>query len=124
MNPLAHPDSVEPSLEEILGKTVPKLKKVLSRYRIPAQDAEDILQDTFLIMVSKLGSIRNPEAWLVGTLAYRCIIYWRRQRSRLLDPVDSPILELLAEPEAPPQELSDLRCDLAAMLASLPVPRR
>ncbi|HYX23681.1 MAG TPA: RNA polymerase sigma factor [Thermoanaerobaculia bacterium] len=119
--PLAQLDPAEPSLEEILGKTVPKLKKVLSRYRIPAQDAEDILQDTFLIMVSKLGSIRNPEAWLVGTLANRCIIYWRRHRSRLLDLVDSTILELLAEAEAPPQEQSELRCDLDTLLSCLPI---
>ncbi len=120
MNPLAHSDSAEPSLEEILGRAEPKLKKVLNRYRIPAQDAEDILQDTFLIMVSKLGSIRNPEAWLVGTLSYRCIIYWRRHRSRLLDLVDSTILELLAEAEAPPQEQSELRCDLDSLLSCLP----
>ncbi|HEX4962464.1 MAG TPA: sigma-70 family RNA polymerase sigma factor [Thermoanaerobaculia bacterium] len=120
MNALAHSDSVEPSLEEILSRTEPKLKKVLSRYRIPAQDAEDILQDTFLIMVSKLGTIRNPDAWLVGTLANRCIIYWRRHRARLFDLVDSAILELLAEGEAPAQEQADLRCDLDALLSCLP----
>jgi RNA polymerase sigma factor (sigma-70 family) len=120
MNPSAQPDLAEPSLEEILGRTQSKLKRVLSRYRIPAQDAEDILQDTFLIMVSKLGTIRNPEAWLVGTLANRCIIYWRRHRTRLVELVDSTILELLAEGEAPAQEQSDIRTDLEAMLSCLP----
>jgi RNA polymerase sigma factor (sigma-70 family) len=120
MNPSAQPGLAEPSLDEILRRTQSKLKRVLSRYRIPAQDAEDILQDTFLIMVSKLGTIRNPEAWLVGTLANRCIIYWRRQRTRLFELVDSTILELLAEGEAPVQEQSDLRADLEAMLACLP----
>src|SRR4051794_11946878 len=114
------PDLAEPSLEEILARAEPRLKRVLSRYRIPAQDAEDLLQETFLIMVSKLGTIRNPDAWLVATLANRCIIYWRRQRSRLLDLVDSTILELLAEAEAPPQEQLDLRYDLDALLSCLP----
>jgi RNA polymerase sigma factor (sigma-70 family) len=97
------------SLEEVLGRTRPKLKRVLSRYRIPAQDAEDLLQETFLIMVSKSETIRNPDAWLVGTLAYRCIIYWRKNRTRLLDLVDSAILEMLADLDA---LLSDLpnRC--------------
>jgi RNA polymerase sigma factor (sigma-70 family) len=108
------------SLEEVLGRTRPKLKRVLSRYRIPAQDAEDLLQETFLIMVSKSETIRNPDAWLVGTLAYRCIIYWRKNRTRLLDLVDSAILEMLADAEAPPQEQSDLRCDLDALLSDLP----
>lgn len=120
MNSSAQPDLAEPSLEEILGRTEVKLKRVLSRYRIPAQDAEDILQDTFLILVSKLGTIRNPEAWLVGTLANRCIIYWRRHRSRLFELVDSTILELLAEAEAPAQEQTDLRADLEVMLSCLP----
>jgi RNA polymerase sigma factor (sigma-70 family) len=120
MNPSVQPDSAEPSLEEILARTETKLKRVLSRYRIPAQDAEDILQDTFLILVSKLGTIRNPEAWLVGTLANRCIIYWRRHRTRLFELVDSTILELLSEGEAPAQEQSDIRSDLEAMLSGLP----
>ena len=120
MTPSAQPELAEPSLDEILGRTEAKLKRVLSRYRIPAQDAEDILQDTFLILVSKLGTIRNPEAWLVGTLANRCIIYWRRHRSRLFELVDSTILELLSQSEAPAQELSDIRTDLEAMLSCLP----
>jgi RNA polymerase sigma factor (sigma-70 family) len=120
MNPAATPEPAEPSLEEILRRTETRLKKVLSRYRIPAQDADDLLQETFLIMVSKLGTIRNPDAWVVATLANRCIIYWRRHRARLLDLVDSTILELLAEAEAPPQEQLDLRCDLDTLLSCLP----
>ena len=120
MNHSAPPEPAEPSLEEILGRTETKLKKVLSRYRIPAQDADDLLQETFLIMVSKLATIRNPDAWVVATLANRCIIYWRRHRSRLLDLVDSAILELLAEVEAPPQDQLDLRHDLDSLLSCLP----
>jgi len=114
------PDLAEPSLEDILIRMEPRLKRVLSRYRIPAQDAEDLLQETFLIMISKAGTIRNHDAWLLGTLANRCIIYWRKHRSRLWDLVDATILELLADVEAPPQETSDLRFDLDALLANLP----
>ena len=111
---------VEPSLEEILDRMQPRLKRILSRYRIPAQDAEDLLQETFLILVSKWGTIRNPDAWLLATLANRCIIYWRKYRSRLWDLVDTAILELLAEAEAPAQEQSTLRFDLDALLSALP----
>jgi RNA polymerase sigma factor (sigma-70 family) len=114
------PDLAEPSLEDILIRMEPRLKRVLSRYRIPVQDADDLLQETFLIMISKAGSIRNHDAWLLGTLANRCIIYWRKHRSRLWDLVDATILELLADAEAPPQETSDLRFDLDALLANLP----
>lgn len=98
----------------------PRLKRILFRYRIPAQDAEDILQETFLIMVAKWGSIRNPDSWLLATLANRCVIYWRKYRSRLWDLVDTTILELLAESEAPVQQSSDLRFDLDALLSALP----
>jgi RNA polymerase sigma-70 factor (ECF subfamily) len=114
------PQSEEPALEEILARIEPRLKRILFRHRIPAQDADDLLQETMLIMVSKAGSIRNPEAWILATLANRCIIYWRRQRSRLWDQVDTAILELLADPEAPAQEQEELRLDLDSLLAELP----
>ena len=114
------PPVEEPSLEQILHNVEPKLKRVLWRHRIPLQDADDLLQETFLIMVSKAGSIRNPEAWLLATLANRCIIYWRKHRSRLWDLVDSTILELLAEAETPAQERADLRADLDTLLDQLP----
>ncbi|HZF07468.1 MAG TPA: RNA polymerase sigma factor [Thermoanaerobaculia bacterium] len=120
MTPLEPTDVAEPSLEELLDRMQPRLKRILSRYRIPAQDAEDLLQETFLIMVAKWGTIRNPDAWLLATLANRCIIYWRKYRSRLWDLVDTAILELLSEAEAPAQEKSDLRFDLEALLSSLP----
>jgi RNA polymerase sigma factor (sigma-70 family) len=120
MNSSVPPDLAEPSLEEILARAEPRLKRVLSRYQIPAQDADDLLQETFLIMVSKAGSIRNYDAWLVATLANRCIMYWRKHRSKLWDLVDSAILELLADVEAPPQESADLRFDLDSLLSNLP----
>jgi len=120
MSSLVPPDLAEPSLEEILERSQPKLKRVLSRYRIPAQDADDLLQETFLIMVSKAASIRNAEAWLVATLSNRCIIYWRKHRSKLWDLVDTTILELLADVEVAPQERADLRYDLDTLLAELP----
>lgn len=110
----------ETSLEAILIRVEPRLRRILSRYRIPAQDAEDLLQETFLIMVSKVETIRNPEAWLLGTLANRCILYWRKYRGRLWDLVDTTILEMLADAEAPSQERWDLRSDLDTLLAHLP----
>jgi RNA polymerase sigma-70 factor (ECF subfamily) len=110
----------QPSLEEILHRVEPKLKRILFRYKIPAQDADDLLQETFLIMVSKAGSIRNPEAWILATLSNRCVIYWRKHRSRLWDLVDTTILELLADAEAPAQERAEIRYDLDNLLSQLP----
>src|SRR5689334_18828948 len=85
-----------------------------------AEETTPSLQETFLIMVSKAGSIRNPEAWILATLSNRCVIYWRKQRSRLWDVVDTAILELLADAESPGQERTELRHDLDSLLSQLP----
>ncbi len=110
----------EAAFEELIDKVRPRLRKILSRYRIPPQDADDLIQETFLILVTKWGSVSNPEAWVLATLANRCIIYWRKSRSRLWDLVDGVVLELLADVQPSLQEGIDLRVDLQALVANLP----
>ena len=108
------------SLEDLLREVQPKLTQILARYRIPAQDADDVLQETFLTLVHKQEVVRNPEAWLIVTLRNRCLIYWRKKRKLLYQAVDTAILELLSEPEAPEQGNADLRHDLDRLIARLP----
>jgi RNA polymerase sigma factor (sigma-70 family) len=110
----------ESTFEDLIERVHPRLRRVLSRYRIPPQDAEDLIQEAFLILVTKWGTVQNPEAWLLATLANRCIIYWRKSRSRLWDLVDGVVLELLAEAGPPAQDGMDLRMDLEALVANLP----
>lgn len=119
MNSLTPPQE-QPSLEQLLRDIQPKLTQILGRYRIPAQDADDVLQETFLTLIHKREVVRNPEAWLVVTLRNRCLIYWRKKRKHLYQAVDTAILELLSEPEAPTQRKSDLRYDLDRLIARLP----
>jgi RNA polymerase sigma factor (sigma-70 family) len=107
-------------LERLLKQCRPQLSRVLLRFRIPPQDADDLLQETFLILITRWDTVRCPEAWLAATLRNRCIIYWRRQRARLDDAMDSALLEVLAEPQPPPQERAELRRDLGAALSRLP----
>jgi RNA polymerase sigma factor (sigma-70 family) len=106
-------------LETLLERCRPQLSRVLFRFRVPHQDAEDLLQETVLILISKWDSVRCPEAWLVATLRNRCIIYWRRRRARIYEAMDQALLEVLAELAPPPQERTDLRCDLAEALGRL-----
>lgn len=108
-------------LELVLDRCRLRLSRVLYRYRIPTQDAEDLLQETFLILVSKWECIRTPEAWLVATLRNRCIIYWRRRRTRIYELMDDAMLEMLAQAaaEAPAQERAELRRDLGVALDRL-----
>ncbi len=110
----------EESFDTLLERLRPRLKQILYRYQIPPEDAEDILQEALLATVLKWERIRNPEAWLVVTLKNRCLIYWRRRRGSLCTAVDDGALELLSEPEAPPQERQHMRWDLDNLMGNLP----
>ena len=120
MDPPTPPRSEVPSLAEALEKVGPKLRRILFRYRIPARDADDILQETFLVLVSKQESVRNPEAWLQATLSNRCVLYWRQRRGRVSELVDRTILELLGDPEVPADEAIAIRSDLDVLISRLP----
>jgi RNA polymerase sigma factor (sigma-70 family) len=111
---------VEPSLEESLQRARPRLKTLFTRYRIPVQDTEDILQQALLALLYRRQSVRDPEAWLVGTVRNKCLLYWRNQRRRLYDSVDSTVLDWMAEPLAPAQEDAELRHDLRSVVERLP----
>jgi RNA polymerase sigma factor (sigma-70 family) len=116
-------ESPEPELtfDDFLEKVEPKLKRVLSTYRIPTDDAEDVLQQSLLALIYQWDRVRDRELWLLGTLKRHCLMYWRTNRRRIYSAVDSSLLEWLSEPVAPSQERSDLLCDLESVLGRLPV---
>lgn len=111
---------VEPSLESFLRGVQPRLKVLFARYRIPPQDTEDILQQALLALIYQRREIREPEAWLLGTLRNKCLLYWRAQRRKLYESVDAALLEAMAKPQPPDQEGTDLRRDLANAIERLP----
>lgn len=119
---MSHDDaaSSSSSFEQFLKAMGPKLKRLLAIHRIPAEDAEDVLQQALLALIYHWDTIRDPEGWLTGTLRRHCLMYWRTHRRRLYSAVDTAILEWLSEPVAPPQERSDMICDLRQMIARLP----
>ena len=108
------------TLDELLRRLRPRLKQVLSRYRVPAHDAEDLIQEALISTIQKWDTIQDPEAWLLVTLRNRCVVYWRKRRSSLYNSVDTAILELLSEPVAAPQERQELLWDLNQLLDELP----
>src|SRR5215213_3154066 len=115
-------ESPEPELsfDDFLKNVEPKLKRLLSTFHIPADDAEDVLQQSLLALVYQWDRVREPETWLLGTLKRHCLMYWRTNRRRIYQSVDSTLLELLSEPVAPMQERTDLLCDLENLLGKLP----
>lgn len=110
----------EETFDELLERLRPRLKQILYRYQVPPEDAEDILQEALLATVLKWERIRNPEAWLVVTLKNRCLIYWRRRRGSVFTAMDTIGLELVSEPEEPPQEREHLRWDVESLIENLP----
>lgn len=111
---------VEASLENLLSDVQPRLKVLFARYRIPPQDTEDIVQQALLALIYQRQAIRDPAAWMMGTIRNKCLLYWREQRRKLYDAVDAAVLEFMAEPNAPDQEETDLRRDLTQAIERLP----
>ena len=120
MDPPIPPRPEAPSLTEALERVGAKLRRILFRYRIPARDADDLLQETFLVLVSKQESVRNPDAWLQAALSNRCVLYWRQRRRRVSELVDRTILELLDDPGMPTDEAAAIRSDLDLLISQLP----
>jgi RNA polymerase sigma-70 factor (ECF subfamily) len=119
MNEAAAADKGE-WVEEVLRRVEPRLVGLFGRYRVPTQDAEDLLQEALLALVAKPDAIRCPETWLLGTLRNRCLLYWRKRRRQLYETVDATILELVASPGTPAQEQADVSSDLRNLISRLP----
>jgi RNA polymerase sigma factor (sigma-70 family) len=99
----AMPASAASELAEVLEQERRMLRGLLRTYKIPPQDAEDILHEAVTLAVLKWAEIRRPAAWLYGTLRNRCIIYrraQRRERARLVH-LDAEAAELLLSLQAP-----------------------
>lgn len=107
------------ALEELFERIKPKARMIFARYRIPPVDAEDLLQETFVVFLHKQEEIRAHEPWLLGTLRKRCLVYWRTRRRQLYHAVDTAILEAIAQPSRPAQENRDLSSDLGCAVDKL-----
>jgi RNA polymerase sigma factor (sigma-70 family) len=118
---LCQPDSDTRELESLLTELRPRIRATFGRFRIPPEEAEDILQDSLLALVSKGAAIHSREPWLLATLRNRCLLYWRSRRRRLYDAIDSSLLESAAGCTAPEQERIGLQRDLDAVISLLPV---
>ncbi len=120
-DPLQRQWAGEPSLEALLVSLRPRLRRLFARYQVPVEEGEDILQQALLALVVKGQEVFCPEAWLLGTVRNRCLLYWRRRRRALQDSMDPRLLEALAAPTQPLQEIDDLRRDLEKLIGGLPL---
>lgn len=112
---LRHP--TEP-LEELAQRLEPRLKQLMARYRIPAQDAEDLVQTALIATLRSYSTLADPEGWLVRTVINQCLMYHRSRRRRPEDPLDQDAAELLPVPSFEAR-IAD-REDVERRLAKLP----
>jgi RNA polymerase sigma factor (sigma-70 family) len=110
-------------LPELCAQLEPELRRILRSSRIPFEDAEDLLQTTLVFALRKWHEIREPKAWLLGTLGNRCTLYWRERRRQGLryEPLDpwEPALAV-----APAQERRAMLLDLEMLARRLPARQR
>lgn len=110
----------EGAVEALLDSQRPRLLALFSRYRIPPEDVEDLLQQALLALVYQHDRIRTPGSWLVGTVRNCCRTYWTERSRQVYDAVDQRVLDGLPAGEASRQELHDLRRDLSQLVGELP----
>jgi DNA-directed RNA polymerase specialized sigma24 family protein len=61
-------ENVQNSLDDVLRGVELHLKQLLAKSRIPAEDAEDLLQQTFLSLLSHWEGVHDPEDWFLNRL--------------------------------------------------------
>jgi DNA-directed RNA polymerase specialized sigma24 family protein len=94
----------KPDFAEILQRLRPRLVRLLKTYRLPAENIEDLVQGSLLRLLDDWKKIKDPEAFFLGDLRRRCLLYWRDQRRKLYEAVDATVLdELLAQRVTPEQ---------------------
>ena len=110
----------EDDLAQLLAALEGSFARTLVRFRVPAQDAEDVLQETLLLFLTKRAEVRDPAAWISTTLRHRCVIYWRRRRHALVQTLDEVLTESLSVGQEPEQTRRQLTSDLSHAIARLP----
>jgi RNA polymerase sigma factor (sigma-70 family) len=118
-SPNPAPDVVPDPLEELFQRLRPRLKRVLTQYHIPPQDAEDILQETFTVAFQKWETVYNKEYWLLGTIRYRCILYWKRMRALREEALEAADLENLCETRRTTEERLELEQEFESITRPL-----
>ncbi|HEY6320809.1 MAG TPA: sigma-70 family RNA polymerase sigma factor [Thermoanaerobaculia bacterium] len=105
--------------DDVLEAARPKLHSMLASYKVPPEDADDLLHDAILTLLEQgTDGVENPEAWLLGILRFKILDYrrWRARQRHLLQLLSRAV----AASEPPPQLHQDAVHDLLALTAHLP----
>lgn len=95
------------TVEQAFLRVRHRLETVLAHFRIPPQDAEDLVQDAVIGLLRKRDQVRDPELWLLGAVRKECLMYWRTHRRRLEQALDDVAFFLEDEPAQERRMLTD-----------------
>lgn len=93
-----------PFLQSLYEKQYEKMLRFAYRMAGTAEDAQDLVQETFLLALfsqDKLSGHPNPEGWLMKTLRNLALNERRRVQAHAAVPLDSVADLLGREPELP-----------------------
>lgn len=113
-------DSPLRELDRTLNKLRARLTWLVAQHRIPAQDREDLVQQTLLALVLRLDEIRDPELWVLGTMRNKCRRYWHLRRTRPVECRAAADLDEILPGVHGSQATGDIRRDLERLAATLP----
>lgn len=106
-------------VQEQVDVLEPRIEQVLHRFRVPPEEAQAILDEIMLAMLTKRDRIRNPERWLLRTLKNRCLLYWQERRRRLYRVIDSGVVSILSSRDVPREEKRALQREVGSLLDGL-----
>ena len=68
------PGRNQDELPQLADRLASEFARIFGFFRIPVQDAEDLLQDTFVLFITKRRQIVSPDAWLIGASELHCLL--------------------------------------------------
>lgn len=107
------------SLPPELGLDESEIESLFARFRIPVEEAQELLHQTLLTLVLRHPDLRSPQLWVMSTLKRRCVFWWRTQRRRVNRAFDIGIRSALTATEKPDKEIEAFRASLWRWTASL-----
>lgn len=107
-------------LYDLLQRMQPSLKQLFSRFRMPPEVVEKILEDCLMVLVYRHDQLAHPNRWLLRTVRFRCLRYWRQQRFEVCRKAQGAIRQWLDDETTGEPERQRRREELEGRLANLP----
>jgi DNA-directed RNA polymerase specialized sigma24 family protein len=75
----------EESWAELLERLGPLLVGIFAEYGVSPLEAQEVVEEAFLVLMSKRPPRKDPEGWLLRTIAEKC-----RKLGEEAEPADLP----------------------------------